>query len=74
MALSSAFLKSRTMGLCKINVATQLSQAFTGAIRNVLNADGELVDPRKYLAPGRNAQMEIVRERIQFIGASGKAN
>ena len=61
------------MGLCKVNVATQLSQAFTGAIRDVLNKDGELVDPRKYLAPGRNAQMEIVRERIQFLGASGKA-
>ena len=61
------------MGLCKVNVATQLSQAFTGAIREVLNKDGGLVDPRKYLAPGRNAQMEIVRERIQFLGASGKA-
>ncbi len=62
------------MGLCKVNVATQLSQAFTDAIREVLNKDGELVDPRKYLAPGRNAQMEVVRERIQFLGASGKAN
>jgi fructose-bisphosphate aldolase class II len=61
------------MGLCKVNVATQLSQAFTGAIRDVLNRDGELVDPRKYLVAGRNAQMEIVRERIQFLGASGKA-
>ena len=61
------------MGLCKVNVATQLSQAFTSAIRDVLNKDGELVDPRKYLAPGRNAQMEIVRERIQFLGASGKS-
>ena len=62
-----------TMGLCKVNVATQLSQAFTNAIRDVLNKDGEVVDPRKYLAPGRSAQMEIVRERIQFLGASGKA-
>jgi fructose-bisphosphate aldolase class II len=61
------------MGLCKVNVATQLAQAFTGAIRDVLNKDGELVDPRKYLAAGRNAQMEIVRERIQFLGAAGKA-
>jgi fructose-bisphosphate aldolase class II len=61
------------MGLCKVNVATQLSQAFTGAIREVLKADREVVDPRKYLAPGRNAQMEIVRERIRFLGASGKA-
>jgi fructose-bisphosphate aldolase class II len=61
------------MGLCKVNVATQLSQAFTNAVRDVLNKDGELVDPRKYLASGRIAQMEIVRERIQFLGASGKA-
>ena len=65
--------KGIAMGLCKVNVATQLSQAFTGAIREVLSKDGELVDPRKYLAAGRNAQMEIVRERIQFLGASGKA-
>jgi fructose-bisphosphate aldolase class II len=61
------------MGLCKINVATQLAQAFTGAIRDVLNSDSELVDPRKYLAPGRSAQIEVVRERIRFFGASGKA-
>ncbi len=60
------------MGLCKINVATQLAQAFTGAIRDVLQGDRELVDPRKYLAPGRAAQVEIVRERIRFFGASGK--
>jgi fructose-bisphosphate aldolase class II len=61
------------MGLCKINVATQLAQAFTEAIRDILNGDSGLVDPRKYLAPGRTAQMEIVRERIRFFGASGKA-
>jgi fructose-bisphosphate aldolase class II len=62
-----------SMGLCKVNVATQLSQAFTGAISQILNKDPELVDPRKYLTPARNAQMEIVRERIRFLGASGKA-
>ena len=61
------------LGLCKVNVATQLAQAFTGAIRDVLNRDGELVDPRKYLVAGRSAQMEAVRERIRFFGASGKA-
>lgn len=61
------------MGLSKVNVATQLAQAFTGAIRDVMNKDGGLVDPRKYMSAGRNAQMEIVRERIRFFGASGKA-
>ena len=62
------------MGLCKVNVATQLNQAFTGAIRGVLDRDGEVVDPRKYLGPARAAQSEIVRERIRFFSASGKAN
>ncbi len=62
------------MGLCKVNVATQLNQAFTGAVRDVLNRNDGVVDPRKYLAPGRSAQIEIVRERIRFFGASGKAN
>jgi fructose-bisphosphate aldolase class II len=61
------------MGLCKVNVATQLNQAFTGAICDVLNRDDEVVDPRKYLGPARVAQSEIVRERIRFFGTSGKA-
>lgn len=60
-------------GLAKINIATQLSKAFTGAVRAVLSTDGELVDPRKYLGPGRAAQVEVVRERIRFVGAAGKA-
>jgi fructose/tagatose bisphosphate aldolase len=37
------------LGLVKINIATQLSKAFTGAVRAVLSADEELVDPRKYM-------------------------
>jgi fructose-bisphosphate aldolase class II len=61
------------MGLSKVNVATQLAQAYTGAVREVLNSDEELVDPRKYLSVGRSAQVEVVRERIRFFRASGKA-
>lgn len=61
------------LGLAKINIATQLSKAFTGAVRDVLAADGDLVDPRKYLGPGRDAQIEVVRERLRFVGAAGKA-
>ncbi len=62
-----------SMGLSKVNVATQLAQAFTGAIREVLGKDDSLVDPRKYMSAGRNAQMKIVRERMRFFGSSGKA-
>ncbi len=61
------------LGLAKVNIATQLSKAFTGAVREVLAADDDLVDPRKYLGPGRAAQVEVVGERIRFVGAAGKA-
>ena len=62
------------LGLAKINIATQLNAAFSGAVRTALVADEELVDPRKYLGPGREAQIEAARERIRFVGASGKAS
>lgn len=61
------------LGLAKINIATQLSKAFTGAVRDVLAVDDGLVDPRKYLGPGRAAQIEVVRERIRFVGRAGRA-
>ena len=65
--------KGIKLGLAKVNIATQLSKAFTGAVRDVLAADAALVDPRKYLGPGRDAQLEVVRERLRFVGAAGKA-
>jgi fructose-bisphosphate aldolase class II len=61
------------LGLCKVNVATQLSQAFTSSVRATLEADLQEIDPRKYLGPAREAMIERVRERIRFFGASGKA-
>lgn len=61
------------LGLCKVNVATQLNQAFTGAARTALAANPDLVDPRPYLGQARAAMVETVRERIRFVGAAGKA-
>ena len=60
------------LGLCKVNVATQLVQAFTGAVRDVLAEPNE-IDPRRYLGPARAAMTERVRERIRVVGAAGKA-
>jgi fructose-bisphosphate aldolase, class II len=61
------------LGLCKVNVATQFSQAFTASVRATLAADPQEVDPRKYLGPAREAMAARARERIRFFGASGKA-
>jgi len=61
------------LGLSKINIATQLNKAFTLAVRDVLAQDDRLVDPRKYLTPARAAQIDVVRERLRFVGAAGRA-
>ncbi len=61
------------LGLCKVNVATQLNRAFTEAVRGVLAGDAAVVDPRKYLGPARDAQVAVVRERIRFCGSAGLA-
>ena len=61
------------LGLSKVNVATQLNQAFTQAVRTKLADDAAEIDPRKYLSVARNAMKERVSERIRFFGAAGKA-
>ena len=53
-------------GIVKVNIGTILNVAFTGAVREVLDADDKLVDPRKYLAPGR-AQIAAVAQRLSTV-------
>jgi fructose-bisphosphate aldolase class II len=61
------------LGLCKINVATQLNQALTRVVRDQLGDEPTEVDPRRYLKPAREAVMTQVRERIRRFGSAGKA-
>lgn len=42
-------------GMVKVNVATHLNAVLTRAVRAALDADPALVDPRRYLGPGRDA-------------------
>jgi fructose-bisphosphate aldolase, class II len=53
-------------GIVKVNVGTILNVAFTGTVRKCLDADPDVVDPRKYLAPARNDLAAVV---TRIIGA-----
>ncbi|SOD74871.1 fructose-bisphosphate aldolase [Jatrophihabitans sp. GAS493] len=55
-------------GITKVNVGTALNIALTTAIRFVL-ADDALVDPRKYLGPGRDAMTRAVCELLRDLNA-----
>jgi fructose-bisphosphate aldolase, class II len=54
-------------GLTKINVGTQLNVAFTGAVREKLDADAQLVDPRKYLVEARSDVATAVERLLRAI-------
>jgi fructose-bisphosphate aldolase, class II len=55
-------------GMAKVNIATQLNKAMTAAVREALAADDRLVDPRKYLGPGRDAIAAEVERLLRLIG------
>ena len=54
-------------GICKVNVATYLSQAFTYGMFDHLKANPDVEDPRKHLVPAREAAKERVREKIRLF-------
>jgi fructose-bisphosphate aldolase class II len=60
-------------GAGKINVNTENQVACTAAIREVLGKDANVIDPRKYLTPARNAMKAVVQEKIRLFGSSNKA-
>jgi fructose-bisphosphate aldolase, class II len=59
--------KAVSAGITKINVGTLLNVHFTDAVRSHLASDGEVTDPRRYLAPARDAITEAVANMIAAI-------
>lgn len=55
-----------SMGVCKVNFATELRAAYTQALRDCLAHDAALYDPKKYGGPAREAVISLVRHRIKI--------
>ena len=62
-----------SLGTATINVNTENQIAATKVIREVLNNNQEVYDPRKYLAPAREAIKETVIGKMRVFGSSQKA-
>jgi fructose-bisphosphate aldolase, class II len=68
-----AIQRAISLGICKINIDTDLRLSFVGAIREVLTTKPEEFDPRKILGPGREAIKQTVQSKMRLFGSSGKA-
>lgn len=60
-------------GICKINVSTEMMAAFSDQVRLLMETERDIIDPRKFLRPAREAMKEVVRTKIRLFGSSGKA-
>ncbi len=66
--------KAAKMGICKVNIDTDLRMALTAKIREVFATKPEEFDPRKYLGPGREAIKKMVKHKLHVLGCAGKAD
>ncbi len=66
--------KAANLGVCKINVDTDIRLALTASIRQFMTEHPEQFDPRTYLTPAREAVKKMVQRKIRDVmGSSGKA-
>lgn len=65
--------RASQMGVCKINIDTDLRLALTACIRQILAEKPSEFDPRKYLGPGRTAIKDMVAHKMRnVLGCSNK--
>ena len=68
-----AIQRAISIGISKINIDTDLRQAFTAAVVKVLTDKPDEFDPRKLLGPAREALKQVVKEKITLFGSAGRA-
>jgi fructose-bisphosphate aldolase class II len=62
-----------SLGVRKINIDTNIREAFCNTLREEFGKQPGEIDPRKLLTPARQAMVDVIREKIQIFGSSGKA-
>ena len=60
-------------GVRKVNIDTNIREHFMWALNEALATNPHELDPRRILAPARQAATEIIREKIRLFGSSQKA-
>lgn len=65
--------KAISLGITKVNIATDLKIPFANAVKEFFKEHPEANDPRKYMAPGKQAMKEVVIHKIKVCGSEGRA-
>ena len=60
-------------GICKVNFATELRAAYTGACKKLYNESPDTFDPKAFGKAGMAAVKALVMNRMKVCGCDGKA-
>lgn len=60
------------LGVCKVNVATELKIAFASAVKTWFAHNPDGCDPRYYMRVGMDAMKEVVRSKIRVCGSENR--
>lgn len=67
-----AIRKAIELGVSKINIDTNIREAFVKGVHQAIEANPEEIDPRKILGPAKAEMKEIIKEKIRLFGSAGK--
>lgn len=62
-----------SLGMAKMNVATELRIVFSDAIKEVFHQNPDENDPRKYMVPAKEALKQAAMAKMKLCGSVGKA-
>jgi len=60
--------RASRLGVCKVNIDTDLRLAMTGSVRKALAEHPDDFDPRKYLGPAREMVKQLVMHKLDILG------
>jgi fructose-bisphosphate aldolase class II len=62
-----------SIGVDKINIDTEVRNAFRQAVARFVDENPDQIDPRKILTPAREAMREVVAGKMRLFGCAGRA-
>ena len=68
-----AVQNATNLGICKVNIATELKMPFSKAIKEYFAENPDASDPRQYLVPAKSAMYDVVVEKIKMCKSENKA-
>jgi fructose-bisphosphate aldolase class II len=60
-------------GICKINIDTEIRNAFAKTVDGFMEENPDVIDPRKILGPAIDAMQEVVEHKIEIFRSAGRA-